>query len=137
MGLVHKDNPFSFPDTFPAVQFTNNNGLNPMRDWGKWNGMGNGFPLLPKTMPLNRKKAWGDKHNSWPDLYTNFTDKRWNKSVNTSRNLGCIPEGGSFPSAKISDSMIAFDAVPHQFPPMIEEAKYRGDASKWNVFDRK
>ena len=136
IGLLHKDNAFSLPDRFPAVRLANNKGLNPMRDWTKWNGMGNSVPLLPKTTPLNRKKTWGDKHHSRPDFYTNFTDKGWSKRINTPRNLGRTPEGGSFPYAKIPDSIIATDAVTHQFPPVIEEAKYGGDASKWNVFDR-
>ena len=125
--LLYKNNPFSFPDSLPAVRLANTNGLNPME---------NGFPLLPKTMPLNRKKAWGNKHIDSSGFYTNFTNKGWNKPIKTPHNLGRIGERRSFPSAKIADSMLVSDAVIHQFPPLIEEVKYRSNASKWNVFDR-
>lgn len=68
-GLSNKGNPFAFPSAFPVMPFVNN-GLNSAADWNKCNGMGNGFPLLPKTTNANRKKGWEDKRNSLPYIST-------------------------------------------------------------------
>lgn len=126
-------NPFSFPDVFPVLPFANNNGLNSISAGNNnWADRGNNFPFMSQTSKSNKKKAWGNKRNIWPDFYTDFTDTAWDESRGTPRQLGRLPSGGwRFPFVSTPDS----DAVTNQFPPIAEEVGQRGDISKWSVFD--
>ena len=119
-GSGNNGNPFSFPNAFPnafpAMPFSNNHGLNPMADLNNWNGMENGFPLMPKTTRSNRKQAWGDKRNIWPNFYANFTDNAWDETISAPRNLERTPSGWLSPYISTPDPVS--DAITNQFPPI-------------------
>jgi hypothetical protein len=129
-------NPFSFPDAFPAMPFANNNGLNPISGGNNhWGNSRNNFPFMPNSSKSNKKKAWGDKRNIWPDFYTDFTDTAWDESMGAPRKLGRMPGGWRFPYISAPDPVTVSDAVTNQFPPIAEEAGHMVDISKWGVFD--
>lgn len=97
--------------------------------------MGNNVPFMPNTTNSNRKKAWGDKRNIWPDFYTNFTDEAWDEAMGGPRKLGRMPGGWRFPYISTPDPVTVSDAITNQFPPIAEEAGNMVDISKWGVFD--
>ncbi|MCK5917251.1 MAG: hypothetical protein KAG34_02445 [Cocleimonas sp.] len=121
------DNPSPFTNGFPAVPFGHNKSLNSITDWNKWNGMENDFPLLPKSTPPNRNKAWGD-------VYTDFADKSWGESLDAPHNLGRMPEGWRLPYISTPDTVSG--RITNQFPPIAEETGHLGKLSKWDIFDR-
>jgi len=126
------------PFAFPAMPFANNTTSNPMTGWNNnnWGGMGKSFPFMPNTNS-NRKKAWGDKRNIWPDFYTDFTDNAWDEAIGGPRKLGRMPGGWRFPYISTPDPVTVSDAVTNQFPPIATEAGHMVDISKWGIFDGK
>jgi hypothetical protein len=128
--------PLGFPTAFPAVPFGNTNGANPLA-MTNWSNLGNNLPFLPQANNTNRKKAWGDKRNIWPDFYTDFTDTAWDETIGTPHKLGRMPGGWRFPSLSTPDPVTVSDAITNQFPPIAEEAGHLVDASKWSLFNSK
>lgn len=136
LGMGNNNTPFAFPNSFPSMPFNSKNGSNPMTGWNKgWGNMGNNVPFMPNTTNSNRKKAWGDKRNIWPDFYTNFTDEAWDEAMGGPRKLGRMPGGWRFPYISTPDPVTVSDAITNQFPPIAEEAGNMVDISKWGVFD--
>ena len=135
LGTGNNTNPFSSPNAFPAMPFSTNNGSNPVTGWNKnMTNTGNGFPFMPSTNS-NKKKAWGDKRNIWPDFYTDFTDTAWDEAIGGPRKLGRMPGGWRFPYVSTPDPVTVSDAITNKFPPIAEEAGHMTDISKWGVFD--
>ncbi len=126
----NSSNPFSFPNAFPAMPFSNNKGSNPITGWNN-----NAFPFMPNVTNTNRNKAWGDKRNIWPDFYTDFTDTAWDEAIGGPRKLGRMPGGWRFPYISTPDPVTVSDAITNQFPPIAEEAGHMVDISKWGVFN--
>jgi hypothetical protein len=83
----------------------------------------------------NRKKAWGDKRNIWPDFYTDFTDETWDTMMSSPRDMGRMPGGWRFPYISMPDPVTVSDAITNQFPPIAEEAGNMADFSDWGVFE--
>jgi len=126
-------NPFSKG----SMPFSNNSGgmmpSNPMNNMfgnnQNWN-----MPFL-NSGNNNRKKAWGDKRNIWPDFYTDFTDEAWDSMMSGPRDLGRMPGGWRFPYISMPDPVTVSDAIINQFPPIVEEAGNMADFSDWGIFD--
>lgn len=133
---TNNNRPFNVPSTFSAMPLSNTNGVNPMAMTG-WNNLGSRLPLLPKTNKTNRKKAWGNKPNIWPDVYTDFTNRAWHEGIRTPHNLGQMPDGWHFPSLSMPDPVTVSDVATNQFPPIAEEAGHLVDISKWGIFNSK
>ncbi len=132
-------NPFSKGN----MPFSNNSGgmmpTNPMNNMFG-NNFSNGANNQNFNMPFfnsnnNRKKAWGDKRNIWPDFYTDFTDEAWDTMMSSPRNMGRMPGGWRFPYISMPDPVTVSDAITNQFPPIAEEAGNMADFSDWGVFD--
>jgi len=122
-------NPFS-GGNYP---FGNNSG-NPMSNMFG-NNNNNSMPFFGNTRDKNRKKAWGDERNIWPDFYTDFTDDAWDSMSSGPRDLGRMPGGWRFPHISTPDPVTVSDAITNQFPPIAEEAGNMMDISEWGVFD--
>jgi len=131
-------NPFSSGN----MPFSNgSNGMmpsNPMNNMFGNNGNNQNWnmPFL-NSNNNNRKKAWGDKRNIWPDFYTDFTDEAWDTMMSGPRDLGQMPGGWRFPYISMPDPVTVSDAITNQFPPIAEEAGNMADFSDWGVFDNK
>ncbi|GAA0417762.1 hypothetical protein GCM10009133_27770 [Cocleimonas flava] len=123
-------NPFSNG----AMPFANNSNY-PMNNMFSNNN--NDMPFFGNSNNSNRKKAWGDKRNIWPDFYTDFTDEAWHTMSSTPRDLGRMPGGWRFPHISTPDPVTVSDAITNQFPPIAEEAGNMMDFSDWGVFDDK
>ncbi len=132
-------NPFSKG----SMPFSNNSGgmmpTNPMNNMFG-NNFSNGANNQNFNMPFfnsnnNRKKAWGDKRNIWPDFYTDFTDEAWDTMMSSPRDMGRMPGGWRFPYISMPDPVTVSDAITNQFPPIAEEAGNMADFSDWGVFD--
>lgn len=130
-------NPFSKGN----MPFSNNSGgmmpSNPMNNmFGNNNGNNQNWnmPFL-NSGNKNRKKAWGDKRNIWPDFYTDFTDEAWDSMMSEPRDLGRMPGGWRFPYISMPDPVTVSDAITNQFPPIAEEAGNMADFSDWGIFD--
>ncbi len=127
-------NPFSKGN----MPFSNNSGgmmpTNPMNNmFGNNNNQNFNMPFFNSNN--NRKKAWGDKRNIWPDFYTDFTDETWDTMMSSPRNMGRMPGGWRFPYISMPDPVTVSDAITNQFPPIAEEAGNMADFSDWGVFD--
>ncbi|MEE9352643.1 MAG: hypothetical protein V3U78_10310 [Thiotrichaceae bacterium] len=109
----------------PTSMFNNNNFPTPWSNSNNWNPWTNGnnsqMPFFPQQNNTNKKKAWGDVRNIWPDFYTEFTDEMWDKSTNGPYDMGRMPGGWRAPSLSSPDPVTVGDAVLNQFPPMMEE----------------
>ncbi|MCF6189398.1 MAG: hypothetical protein L3J51_02875 [Cocleimonas sp.] len=133
-------NPFSNSN----IPFSNgSNGMmpsNPMNNMFGKNGNNNNqnwnMPFF-NSNNKNRKKAWGDKRNIWPDFYTDFTDEAWDTMMSGPRDLGRMPGGWRFPYISMPDPVTVSDAITNQFPPIAEEAGNMADFSDWGIFDNK
>ncbi|MEE9309955.1 MAG: hypothetical protein V3U64_02965 [Cocleimonas sp.] len=129
-------NPFSSGN----MPFSNNKGgmmpSNPMTTmFGNNSANNQNFNMPFLNTNSNRKKAWGDKRNIWPDFYTNFTDESWDTMMSSPRKLGRMPGGWRFPYISMPDPVTVSDAIANQFPPIAEEAGNMADFSDWGVFD--
>ncbi len=127
-------NPFSNGN----MPFSNNSGgmmpTNPMNNmFGNNNNQNFNMPFFNSNN--NRKKAWGDKRNIWPDFYTDFTDEAWDTMMSSPRDMGRMPGGWRFPYISMPDPVTVSDAITNQFPPIAEEAGNMADFSDWGVFD--
>jgi len=113
---------------------------NPMNNMFGSNSNGNNqnwnMPFM-NSNNNNRKKAWGDKRNIWPDFYTDFTDEAWDTMMSGPRDLGKMPGGWRFPYISMPDPVTVSDAIINQFPPIAEEAGNMADFSDWGIFDNK
>ena len=130
-------NPFSKGN----MPFSNNSGgmipKNPMNNMlGNNNNQNFNMPFF-NSNNNNRKKAWGDTRNIWPDFYTDFTDEAWDSMMSGPRDLGKMPGGWRFPYISMPDPVTVSDAITNQFPPIAEEAGNMADFSDWGVFDNK
>ena len=109
----------------PTSVFNNNNFPTPWSNSNNWNPWSNGnnqqMPFFSQNNTTNKKKAWGDVRNIWPDFYTDFTDEFWDKSTNGPYDMGRMPGGWRAPSLSSPDPVTVGDAVLNQFPPMMEE----------------
>jgi hypothetical protein len=127
-------NPFSKG----SMPFSNNSGgmmpTNPMNKMFANNNNQN-FNMPFFNSNNNRKKAWGDRRNIWPDFYTDFTDEAWDKMMSSPRDMGRMPGGWRFPYISMPDPVTVSDAITNQFPPIAEEAGNMADFSDWGVFD--
>lgn len=121
-----RNNPFSGNSFFPT---------NPMDSMFGERSSNSRFPFF-KESKKNRKKAWGDERNIWPDFYTDFTDDAWDTAMGGPRDLGRMPGGWRFPYISTPDPVTVTDAVTNQFPPIAEEAGNMLDISEWGVFDQ-
>ncbi len=148
-------NVFPFSNTNMIPFGTSNNGFNPFSKGNMpfSNSSGGMMPKNPMNnmfgnnnqnfnMPFfntnnNRKKAWGNKRNIWPDFYTDFTDEAWDTVMSGPRKLGRMPGGWRFPYISTPDPVTVSDAIVNQFPPIAEEAGNMADISDWGVFDNK
>jgi hypothetical protein len=135
-------NPFSnnsMPFNNSNMPFSKGNGMmptNPMNNmFGNNNGNNQNFNMPFFNSNNNRKKAWGDKRNIWPDFYTDFTDETWDKMMSSPRDMGRMPGGWRFPYISMPDPVTVSDAITNQFPPIAEEAGNMADFSDWGVFD--
>ena len=130
-------NPFSGGN----MPFGNNSGnnFNPFSGGNMPFGNNNNNSSLPffKQSKNNRKKAWGDERNIWPDFYTDFTDDAWDSMSSGPRDLGVMPGGWRFPHISTPDPVTVSDAITNQFPPMAEEGGNMIDPSDWGMFDDK
>jgi hypothetical protein len=130
-------NPFSGGN----MPFGNNSGnnFNPFSGGNMPFANNNNNSSLPffKQSKNNRKKAWGDERNIWPDFYTDFTDDAWDTMSSGPRDLGVMPGGWRFPHISTPDPVTVSDAITNQFPPMAEEGGNMMDFSDWGVFDEK
>ena len=126
-------NGFGMPSNPMNNMFGNNGNNNSMPFFG--NNNGNSFPFFGNNSNKNRKKAWGDKRNIWPDFYTDFTDEAWDTMSSGPRDLGRMPGGWRFPHISTPDPVTVSDAITNQFPPIAEEAGNMMDFSDWGVFD--
>jgi hypothetical protein len=129
-------NPFSKGN----MPFSNNFGgmmpSNPMNNmFGNNNNQNFNMPFFNSNN--NRKKAWGDKRNIWPDFYTDFTDEAWDTMMSSPRDMGRMPGGWRFPYISMPDPVTVSDAITNQFPPIAEEAGNMADFSDWGIFDNK
>jgi len=119
--------------------FSNNSGgimpKNPMKNMFGNNNQNFNIPFL--SSDKNRKKAWGDTRNIWPDFYTDFTDEAWDTMMSSPRKLGRMPGGWRFPYISTPDPVTVSDAITNQFPPIVEEAGNMADFSDWGIFDNK
>jgi len=109
---------------------------NPMGNMFGNNG-NNKMPFFGNTRNKNRKKAWGEERNIWPDFYTDFTDDSWDTMSSGPRDLGVMPGGWRFPHISTPDPVTVSDAITNQFPPIGEEMGNMMDFSEWGVFDDK
>ena len=128
-------NPFSNGN----MPFSGNNfGMpnNPMNNMFG-NNNNRSFPFFNGNTNNNRKKAWGDERNIWPDFYTDFTDDAWDTMMSGPRDLGQMPGGWRFPYISMPDPVTVSDAITNQFPPIAEEAGNMADLSEWGIFDNK
>ena len=114
-----------------------NNSNNPMSNMFGSNNNNNSMPFFGNTRDKNRKKAWGDERNIWPDFYTDFTDDAWDTVTSGPRDLGRMPGGWRFPHISTPDPVTVSDAITNQFPPMVEEGGNMVDPSDWGLFDDK
>ena len=144
---------FNQPNNMMPFGNNSNNGFNPFSNGNMpfGNNTSGMMPTNPMTnmfgnsnnmnMPFfnsnnsNRKKAWGDKRNIWPDFYTDFTDEAWDEVTSGPRKLGRMPGGWRFPYISTPDPVTVSDAITNQFPPIAEEAGNMMDFSDWGVFD--
>lgn len=129
-------NPFSKGN----IPYPNNSGgmmpRNPMNNiFGSNNSQNFNMPFFNSNN--NRKKAWGDKRNIWPDFYTDFTDEAWDTMMSSPRDMGRMPGGWRFPYISMPDPVTVSDAITNQFPPIAEEAGNMADFSDWGIFDNK
>lgn len=128
-------NPFSKGN----MPFSNNSGgmmpVNPMNNMFGNNNQNSNMPFFNSNN--NRKKAWGDKRNIWPDFYTDFTDEAWDTMMSSPRDMGRMPGGWRFPYISMPDPVTVSDAIINQFPPIAEEAGNMADFSDWGIFDNK
>ena len=127
-------NPFSNG----SMPFSNNSGgmmpTNPMNNmFGNNNNQNFNMPFFNSNN--NRKKAWGDERNIWPDFYTDFTDEAWDTMMSSPRDMGRMPGGWRFPYISMPDPVTVSDAITNQFPPIAEEAGNMADLSDWGVFE--
>ena len=124
------------------MPFSNNSGgmmpKNPMTSMfdNNTNNQNWNMPFL-NSNNNNRKKAWGNKRNIWPDFYTDFTDEAWDTMSSSPRKMGRMPGGWRFPYISMPDPVTVSDAIANQFPPIAEEAGNMADFSDWGVFDNK
>ena len=112
----------------PTNMFSNNNFPSPWQNSGQWNPWKNGnnsnMPFFPNQNSMsnsNKKKAWGDTRNIWPDFYTDFTEEFWDQGSNAPYDMGRMPGGWRAPSLSSPDPVTVGDAVVNQFPPIMEE----------------
>ena len=101
------------------------------------NNSNRSIPFFNNNTNSNRKKAWGDERNIWPDFYTDFTDDAWDTMMSGPRDLGRMPGGWRFPYISMPDPVTVSDAITNQFPPIAEEAGNMADFSDWGVFEDK
>ena len=125
-------NPFSNGNNFP---FSGNSFGMPSNPMNNMFGNNNGSLPFFKQSKNNRKKAWGDERNIWPDFYTDFTDDAWDTVTSGPRDLGRMPGGWRFPYISTPDPVTVSDAIVNQFPPIVEEGGNMMDFSDWGVFD--
>jgi len=108
----------------PTSMFNNNTFPTPWSNSNTWNPWSNGnnsqMPFF-NQQNNNKKKAWGDVRNIWPDFYTEFTEEMWDKSTNAPADMGRMPGGWKAPSLSSPDPVTVGDAVLNQFPPIMEE----------------
>ena len=153
-GINNNSNNFPFSNTNMMPFGNGNNSFNPFSNGNMpfSNKSGGMMPKNPMNnmfgnnqnynMPFfnsnkNRKKAWGDKRNIWPDFYTDFTDEAWDTMMSSPRDMGRMPGGWRFPYISMPDPVTVSDAITNQFPPIAEEAGNMADISDWGVFDNK
>ena len=114
-----------FGNSFSPTSLFSNNFPTPWsnaNNWNPWNnGNGSQMPFFPSQNSSNKKKAWGDVRNIWPDFYTDFTEEFWDQSTNAPYDMGRMPGGWRAPSLSSPDPVTVGDAVLNQFPPMMEE----------------
>lgn len=129
----------SFPFSGGNMPFMDNGNNNPFGNMfgNNSNNSNNKMPFFGNTRSSNRKKAWGEERNIWPDFYTDFTDDAWDSASSGPRDLGVMPGGWRFPHISTPDPVTVTDAITNQFPPIAEEAGNMLDISEWGVFDNK
>ncbi|MEE9310068.1 MAG: hypothetical protein V3U64_03535 [Cocleimonas sp.] len=134
------NNGFS-PFSSGNMPFSNSSGgmmpKNPMNNMFGNNANNQNFNMPFFNSNNNRKKAWGDKRNIWPDFYTDFTDESWDTMMSSPRKMGRMPGGWRFPYISMPDPVTVSDAIANQLPPIAEEAGNMADFSDWGIFDNK
>lgn len=112
----------------PTNMLSNNNYPSPWQNTGQLNPWHNGnnssMPFFPSQNSFNnnnKRKAWGDTRNIWPDFYTGITEEFWDQGSNAPYDMGRMPGGWRAPSLSSPGPVTVSDAVVNQFPPIMEE----------------